>query len=119
MYKYRKILKNHIIRFIFFASILYIYLASGISCPFYYFFGFYCPTCGVTRALISLLIGDFQKYCNYNIFAIFLVITVILTFHIKFIKNNKVKILIYTLIISVLLLNLIYYLIRLKIGFNF
>lgn len=41
-----------------------------MTCIFRTIFNFPCPTCGVTRALISLLKGDFSAYCYFNVMAV-------------------------------------------------
>ena len=37
------------------------------SCPFYRYTGFYCPACGNTRSVRSLLEGDILSALQYNI----------------------------------------------------
>lgn len=39
-------------------------------CPSYWFFGVYCPGCGITRALHALLHGDVAQALAYNPLAI-------------------------------------------------
>ena len=38
----------------------------AIYCPFYLLTGFYCPGCGITRLLFSILNGDLVKAFWYN-----------------------------------------------------
>lgn len=38
----------------------------GISCPFYALSGFPCPTCGMTRAWLSVLSFDFEAAFAYH-----------------------------------------------------
>lgn len=37
-----------------------------IPCLFHSFTGFYCPGCGITRCIFSLLVGDFKQAFFYN-----------------------------------------------------
>lgn len=37
-----------------------------IPCLFHSFTGFYCPGCGITRCILSLLSGDFKQAFFYN-----------------------------------------------------
>lgn len=37
-----------------------------IPCLFHKFTGFYCPACGITRCIFSILNGDFIKAFKYN-----------------------------------------------------
>lgn len=38
----------------------------SIPCPIHYFTGYYCPGCGITRCLFSLIQLDFSKAFRYN-----------------------------------------------------
>lgn len=58
---------------LFYILVLY---ALGITCPIYAIFGFECPTCGVTRALVSLAKFDLAAYMSYNALALPLVLSV-------------------------------------------
>lgn len=44
----------------------------GLFCTIYELTGLYCPGCGMTRAVISLLNLDFYQAFRYNAFSIFL-----------------------------------------------
>ncbi|MBP5156372.1 MAG: DUF2752 domain-containing protein, partial [Treponema sp.] len=66
-----------------------------------------CPTCGVTRALLSLLTGNVSGYCYYNIMAVpLLAATILMVAGTK--RKNKKLVVISSLI---LLLNIPYYII--------
>ncbi len=95
-----------------------LYILCGIPCPIAYFLGVPCPTCGVTRALFALLQGDFQGYLHYHALAVLLIFTVLLAFHIKAISKPKIKIVMIVMISAALFLNLLYYIIRLQMGFH-
>lgn len=41
-----------------------------MKCYFYVWTGLYCPGCGITRAILSLLRGDFYQAFRYNPFVI-------------------------------------------------
>ena len=60
-----------------------VYILVDIGCPIYKCLGIRCPTCGVTRALHSLLLGDLEHYFSLNPFAILLVIAVIIGIHLS------------------------------------
>ena len=75
------------------------------GCPIKKIFGIQCPTCGITRALLSLTKFDFINYCYYNIMAAPVLISIIT---IIMCKNIKIKKLSYL----VLFINFFYYLIR-------
>lgn len=68
-----------------------------------------CPTCGVTRAMLSLLTGNIQKYFYYNPMALPLCLAVFLMlagnrFKIKFLQIAS---------FVILLLNIPFYIFRL------
>lgn len=55
------------------AGLFYLYQTgegegSGIACPIYALTGFYCPGCGASRAIRSLLHLDFLQALRYNAF---------------------------------------------------
>ena len=58
----------------------------GIDCPIKALTGKACPTCGMTRAMLSLLRFDFKGYLHYNPMALFTGIAVLLIIHRKKIK---------------------------------
>ena len=64
-------------------SLFVIYLLVGIGCPVYKFLGFRCPTCGVTRALCSLFVGDLEQYFSLSPFAILLIVAVVIGIHLS------------------------------------
>lgn len=43
-----------------------VYYILPFGCPVKYFLHFECPTCGMTRAMLSLLKGDIAGYFSYN-----------------------------------------------------
>ncbi len=57
------------------------YLLLDLRCPVLAFFRIPCPTCGVTRAVASLLRLDLAGYFHYNWMALFLVTAVLLYLH--------------------------------------
>ena len=85
--------------------------AFSIGCPIYGITGIPCPTCGMTRAIISLLHGDMKSYIAYNAFTVPVAIVFILELFIKaFIRHKTI---IHSIAIIVLVLNLVYYICRL------
>ena len=73
------------------ALVLYVLIISvlNIGCPIYAITRIECPTCGVTRAMISLLRLDFASYVNYQPFALPLIIAVCLMINVEFIKHKS------------------------------
>ncbi|MBQ7373712.1 MAG: DUF2752 domain-containing protein [Clostridia bacterium] len=82
----------------------------NITCPILFIFKFPCPTCGVTRALLSLLQLDFKAYYKFNVMAIPLLFSTWVFVHLKVLKKKKLPLVVAT---AVLIINFIYYLIRL------
>lgn len=50
---------------------LYILYNIGIPCIFFKKTGFYCPGCGITRAIFSLMRLDIKSAIRYNLLIIF------------------------------------------------
>ena len=44
----------------------------GIPCPIYEVTHYYCPGCGITRALVALVHGNFLQAFRYNMLVIIL-----------------------------------------------
>lgn len=87
--------------FVIFLSVL------DIKCPIYYVSGIRCPTCGVTRAMISLFSLDFNSYISYHPLALELSASVWLMLHIKLFKEKKY---IYFFVLVTLFFNTLLYL---------
>ena len=67
-----------------------------IPCPILFLFRVPCPTCGVTRALRSLLAFDFQSYIEYNFMALPLALIIVLYLHFSAAKKAKfLKVILY------------------------
>ncbi|MEE0700290.1 MAG: DUF2752 domain-containing protein [Bacilli bacterium] len=79
-------------------TVLVLYYALGqflsfyIPCPIHYLTGYYCPGCGVTRMLTSIIKLDFYQAFHYNML-IFLLIPFFVTYFIfqlsAFLKTKK------------------------------
>lgn len=82
----------------------------NITCPIYAIIGIPCPCCGVTRALISILKFDTEAYFSYNAMALPLVFAFFFSLTWKCFKHKR---LVMCVIISILTINLIYYILRL------
>ncbi|MBQ9239344.1 MAG: DUF2752 domain-containing protein [Treponema sp.] len=83
-----------------------------MTCIIRELFHFPCPTCGVTRALLSLMKGDVQKYLYYNAAAVPLLIATILM-----VLGTKKRITICTIIsCTILIINIPYYFFRMIVG---
>ena len=64
-------------------------LTQGLwTCPFFKFTGIPCPSCGLTRSLISLSQGDFKTSLQYHSFG--LVLTAIATVTIPYVLTELI-----------------------------
>jgi len=85
---------------------MWILYVSGIGCPIKYVTSIPCPTCGVTRALFSLVRGDIKGYLYYHPGAIPLLVAAWLGIHrVLFTKKKSIDI----CIVIIVLVNFIYY----------
>lgn len=109
-------IKKHIIIISCLLIIWITYGVCGISCPVRYILGIACPTCGVTRAMIALLRGNFEGYLYYNPMALVLLSDVWVAIHVKFFKRFRVIMWIY--LVATLTLNLIIYFVRVLNNFQ-
>lgn len=71
-----------------------------ITCPIKAIFGFPCPACGTTRAMMSLLRLDFRSYFNYNPTALLLAVAFFLVLFGD--KESKKAINVYAVLVAVL-----------------
>lgn len=76
-----KALLNHIKIFLLLGSIIAFFNLSYIGCPIRFATGIPCPTCGITRALISLLHLDFAGYFYYLPPALPLIAAILMLIH--------------------------------------
>ena len=94
-------------------SVTIIYYAvcafMNITCPIYAFFDFPCPTCGVTRAILSLLKLDFSGYLEYNAMALPMIISFLIAFFVDTKKHSAAL----GAVFIILGLNTVYYFSRL------
>lgn len=100
----RKLLKE-ILQIVILGVVFYF---TDTTCLWRKITGIPCPTCGVTRALMSLLRMDFQSYIYYNCMAVPLVIATFLLLFCR--EENK---LFKSIGIIILCFNIPYYLFRL------
>lgn len=88
-----------------------IWKICGVTCLWYRFTGFPCPTCKMTRALLALARGDVTAYLSYNAMALPVAAVVVFEiFHSAFGRYEKV---LHLVSAAILLLNFAYYIIRL------
>lgn len=66
-----------------------IYITLPIKCPIKYFLHISCPTCGMTRAMLSLFKGDFASYLSYNPLALPFLLLLLFALHSKLFPINK------------------------------
>ena len=66
------------------------YFGFSIPCVFHEITGFYCPGCGVTRMLFSLLKLDFYQAFRYNPLLFILLILFLMCKIIELVKKRKI-----------------------------
>ena len=91
-----------LISFLIIYFILSELLDVGIPCLFYEITGYYCPGCGITRLLFSLLKLDFYQAFRYNPLIFILIIITGIYWLVKFILKKF-------MIISIEIPNYVYY----------
>ena len=64
----------------------------GIPCLFYKITGLYCPGCGITRAIISLVKLEFYQAFRYNMMIVILIPFVIICSFYKYIMKGQKEI---------------------------
>lgn len=96
----------------FFALLLFVILLViskflGVSCIIYKLTGVKCPTCNMTRAIISLIKGDICSYVRLNVMAV----PVLSAFLVVLFINNtcKYKIFLNIYAVIILVVNILYY----------
>lgn len=103
MIKYSKMkLILILISFLIIYFILNELLDVGIPCLFYEITGYYCPGCGITRVLFSLLKLDFYQAFRYNPLIFILIIITGIYWLVKFILKKFIN-------ISIAIPNYVYY----------
>ena len=103
MIKYSKMkLILILISFLIIYFILNELLDVGIPCLFYEITGYYCPGCGITRVLFSLLKLDFYQAFRYNPLIFILIIITGIYLLVKFILKKFMN-------ISIEIPNYVYY----------
>jgi len=80
--------------FVLIISYYFLLKVLDTTCLFKYVFGIMCPTCGSTRALISLLKLDFHAYASYNIMALPILIAIFIAVHPKLFKQKFWKVIV-------------------------
>ncbi len=102
--------KNEITVLLSCVFLIALYNLLGIPCLFYKITSIPCPTCYMTRALLSLAKGDISAYISYNIMALPVAIVFILElFHKLWGKYENI---VHGFSIIILIANFTYYLWR-------
>ena len=83
------VLKRHFFIFAVIGTYLVLSAILNISCPVMYFIKIPCPTCGMTRAILSLVRFDVREYMEYNPMAFFMITAAFLLIHRNVLKKNK------------------------------
>ena len=103
------VLKRHFFIFTIIGTFFVLGAILNISCPIMYLIKIPCPTCGMTRAILSLVRFDIKGYMAYNPMAFFMITAAFFLIH-RNILGRKKWIDIYSAI--VLTTNLIFYFMR-------
>lgn len=82
-----------IISCIILKNYFYLIASKFNQCPFNFYFHIYCPACGNTRCVLSLLKGDIFSAIHYNITPVFILFLLILLYveYIITFFNKKTK----------------------------
>lgn len=104
--------KQEALELLFAFVLMMVYYLLDIKCVIYSFTGIPCPTCNMTRALLSLLKGDIYAYSRLNIMAI--PVSTVVVSEILISKHLKNKSALHICSVVILTLNLFYYVIRFK-----
>ena len=79
-----------IILIITITAFLYFNNLISIPCVFYELTGFYCPGCGITRVIMSLIHGEIYQAFRYNMI-LFLDVPVLIILYVINLKIGKDK----------------------------
>lgn len=91
------------------ASMAGLFIFLNWFCPVKHFLGVECPTCGMSRALISLIHFDFGGYIHYNAMALPVSAVLLLGLFYSKISDRILKRISLSIIILVCAANLVYY----------
>lgn len=95
-------------------AILLIHGKIAIACVFYEITGLYCPGCGITRSILSLIDGDIYQAFRYNPIIFIDIPLIMITSIIDFIykDNKKVKKVTNAIYIMLLIITLVFGVLR-------
>lgn len=108
--KIKSIIKKHI--GIFAVIVIYYTVAAFLktTCLIKYVTGYNCPACGMTRAMLSLLKGDWYGYLSHNAMALPVVLALLIIVHNRF--KRKLRFFVQILCVVILIMNMIYFIFR-------
>ena len=106
----KQAVRAHVVYFSLIAAFIVLINVFDIGCPILYLFNVRCPTCGVSRALLSLARLDIRGYFYYQPMGVPLLISVWLMIHIKLLEHRKI---ICTFVFFTLAINTVLYIYRL------
>ena len=112
-HKFKDALMPQTITLLLFAALYIILRFFDITCIIYKITGIPCPTCYMGRALISLLRLDFGAYAEYNVMAVPMVLAFVGELYIDLFGKHKKIVHFYC--ITVLIINMIFYLMRINV----
>ena len=70
-------------------ALIFLKYGIGIPCIFHELTGLYCPGCGISRAIVSLIKLDFYQALRYNLLIFFLIPYICIYFFLKYIIKGK------------------------------
>ena len=110
---FKRLLKPQTTTLVLFAVLYGILRYFDVTCIIYKITKIPCPTCYMGRALISLLKFDIDAYIGYNIMAIPMALAFVGELYIDlFVKHKKI---VHFYCITVLIINMIFYLMRINV----
>ena len=90
---WRTAIKYLVVLFIGLAYLAFVLITGwGLPCPLYMMTGLQCPSCGISRMLVSLFKLDFAAAFSYNpymLFAVPLVLGLLAIYEIRYIKSGE------------------------------
>lgn len=106
--KFFKNNRKELIFLLVFLFLVFIIKIFDVNCLIKHLFKTECPTCGMTRALISFIKLDLNSYLQYNAMALPVLIIFILQIFSKYFDRRKLNV----VSIIVLLINIFYWILK-------
>lgn len=108
---FKRILNSEIFILIVLVGLCAFTQLIGVTCIIYQLIKVPCPTCGMTRALCNLFVGNLNGYANYNIMA--LPVALVMVSELFYKRFGRYQKLLHWITFCILVINLVYYIFRL------